>query len=76
MSAGFVVWALRAGGVVGSLVASIPAWRNVDPLPVLAPEEDRPKWTKKKNDDADGDDQATAHLWNSKSSGNNEDIES
>jgi hypothetical protein len=53
MSAGFVAWALRGGGLLATLAASVPAWRNVDPLPVLAPEDDKPHW---KSDD---DDQAT-----------------
>lgn len=28
-------WAVRLGGVAGSLLASVPTWRFVDPLPVL-----------------------------------------
>lgn len=35
LSVGVVTWALRAGGILSSLLASLPAWRFVDPLPVL-----------------------------------------
>jgi len=34
-SVGAVWWAARAAGLVASLLASSPAWRHVDPLPVL-----------------------------------------
>jgi hypothetical protein len=35
LSVGVVTWALRAGGIISSLLASLPAWRYVDPLPIL-----------------------------------------
>jgi hypothetical protein len=35
LSVGAVWWALRATGLVASLLASAPAWRHIDPLPVL-----------------------------------------
>jgi hypothetical protein len=44
MSAGFVTWALRGSGLLVALLGSTPAWRILDPLPVLAPEVDRPDW--------------------------------
>jgi hypothetical protein len=34
-SVGAVWWAARAAGLIASLLASSPAWRHVDPLPVL-----------------------------------------
>ena len=37
-----VSWAVRAGGIVGSLAITSPAWRMVDPLPVVGDEEDEP----------------------------------
>ena len=36
LSAGFVVWILRSGTLLASCLASLPAWRRVDPLPVLS----------------------------------------
>ena len=36
LSAGVVTWVLRAGGLLSGLMASLPAWRHVDPLPILA----------------------------------------
>jgi hypothetical protein len=36
MSVGYVVWLLRGGLLLGSLLSSLPAWQVIDPLPVLA----------------------------------------
>jgi VCBS repeat-containing protein len=35
MSVGYVLWLLRGGLLLSSLLSSLPAWRFVDPLPVL-----------------------------------------
>ncbi|MCA1971595.1 MAG: tandem-95 repeat protein [Caenispirillum sp.] len=39
-SVGAVWWALRVGGLMASLFASAPAWRQFDPLPILRNKED------------------------------------
>ncbi len=44
LTAGFATWAVSASGLMAALLVSVPAWRNLDPLPILAPEEDRPDW--------------------------------
>ena len=31
----YVAWMLRAGSLLGSLMSSMPAWRLIDPLPIL-----------------------------------------
>ena len=36
LSIGYVVWLTRGGLLIASLVSSIPVWRLVDPIPVLA----------------------------------------
>lgn len=50
VSVGFVTWALRATGLLSTLLASIPAWRSLDPLSVLKEEEEDKRkqggWTK------------------------------
>jgi len=33
---GYMIWLLRGGTLMGSVLSSLPAWRLVDPLPVLA----------------------------------------
>jgi hypothetical protein len=40
LTAGTVWWALRAGGLLTSLVVSMPAWRHADLLAVLPDDED------------------------------------
>jgi hypothetical protein len=35
LSVGYVIWLLRGGVLLSSLLASLPAWRFVDPLPIL-----------------------------------------
>jgi|CXWL01.1.fsa_nt_gi hypothetical protein len=35
LSAGYLVWVVRGGWLVASLMATMPAWRSFDPLPVL-----------------------------------------
>jgi hypothetical protein len=36
VSVGYVIWLLRGGVLATSLLSSLPAWRFVDPLPVLS----------------------------------------
>ena len=40
LTAGSVWWALRFAGLLGTLFASLPAWRQIDLLPILADKED------------------------------------
>ncbi len=35
LSVGYVIWLLRGGVLLASSIASLPAWRLIDPLPVL-----------------------------------------
>jgi hypothetical protein len=34
-SAGYVLWAIRGGSLLASVLCAVPAWRFVDPIPVL-----------------------------------------
>jgi hypothetical protein len=36
LSVGYVVWMLRGGMLLASLLSSMPAWQFLDPLPILA----------------------------------------
>jgi hypothetical protein len=42
-SVGVVWWASRVTGMIGSLLASMPAWRQLDPLPVVGRDDDKDK---------------------------------
>ena len=35
LSVGFIAWALRSGALLASFMATMPAWRHFDPLPVM-----------------------------------------
>ncbi len=41
LSASLLVWATRAGGLAAAMMASVPAWRSLDPLPILARDRSR-----------------------------------
>ena len=58
LSAGFVAWVLRGGSLLATAMSSIPIWRGLDPLPVLAMSaKDRKKERKaKEQDEQDEDD--------------------
>jgi hypothetical protein len=40
LSVGYVVWLLRGGMLLASLLSSVPAWQFLDPLPILARKKD------------------------------------
>ncbi|MEE9335902.1 MAG: Ig-like domain-containing protein [Granulosicoccaceae bacterium] len=35
LSVGYLIWLIRGGTLMGSVLSSMPAWRLVDPLPIL-----------------------------------------
>ena len=36
LSVGYIVWLVRGGVLLSSVLSSLPAWRFIDPLPILA----------------------------------------
>lgn len=36
ISIGYVIWLIRGGVLLSSLLASVPAWSSIDPLPILS----------------------------------------
>jgi len=36
VSVGYIVWMMRSGYVMASVLSTMPVWQNIDPLPVLA----------------------------------------
>lgn len=40
MSVGIVLWVARAGGLLAAMLTSMPAWRTLDPLVLLAPRDE------------------------------------
>jgi hypothetical protein len=53
LSVGAVWWTARAVGLVASLLSATPAWRHVDPLPVLGRNEDEQEEWDESADDKD-----------------------
>ena len=54
-SVGAVWWAARAAGLMASLLASSPAWRHVDPLPVLGRDDDEERLWEEEAEEEDAD---------------------
>jgi len=52
LSVGYLLWLIRGGTLMGSVLSSLPAWRLVDPLPVLG----------SLGEDLDGDDESLESL--------------
>ena len=61
LSAGLATWSISASGLMAALLVSVPVWRNIDPLPILAPEEDKPQWNS--DDEQDLEEAAMSGLW-------------
>jgi hypothetical protein len=55
LSVGVVWWASRVGGLIGSLLASMPAWRHLDPLPIASRDEDEEESDQLQEADPDAD---------------------
>ena len=36
VSIGYVIWLVRGGVLMGSMISALPAWQMIDPMPVLA----------------------------------------
>jgi hypothetical protein len=57
LTVGAVWWAMRISGLLASLVATLPAWRHLDPLLILPDDEKRDaRWGQ--SDDESGRDEA------------------
>ena len=67
LSVGVVWWASRVTGLIGSLLASMPAWRHLDPLPIVGKDEDRDKedWYEPEDSEADADELAISMVLDS-----------
>src|SRR5437763_1598181 len=50
----YILWTIRAGYLIASLVSTMPAWRLVDPLPILETFDDALK--RRRRGTADGTD--------------------
>ncbi len=51
MSVGYVIWLVRGGALIGSMLSAMPMWQMIDPLPVLT----RTAGKRQALDSADGD---------------------
>lgn len=67
MSVGVVWWASRVTGLIGSLLASMPAWRHLDPLPIVGKDEDKDEenWYEPEDSEADADELAISMVLDS-----------
>ena len=57
LSAGYVLWAVRGGSLLASMLATLPVWRWLDPLPILESREDEKRRRKRKRGADDKEDE-------------------
>jgi hypothetical protein len=57
LSAGYVLWAVRGGSLLASMLATLPVWRWIDPLPILENREDEKRRKRKRGANAKDDEQ-------------------
>ena len=72
LSVGVVWWASRISGLLGTLLASTPAWRHIDPLPVVSDrddEKDQEKWLEPDARDVHADELAVSLVLDGRSGG-------
>ena len=63
LTVGAVWWALRISGLLASLLATLPAWRHLDPLLILPDEDKRERaWALDEDDEAVRDEAAVSEL--------------
>jgi hypothetical protein len=64
LSVGVVWWASRISGLLGTLLTSTPAWRHIDPLPVVGRDENEEKeWYDQDDREADANELAIADVF-------------
>jgi hypothetical protein len=51
LAVGYVLWLIRGGYLLSSLLTSMPAWRLVDPLPILDYLDDESRADKRREDE-------------------------
>jgi hypothetical protein len=68
LTVGMVWWALRLGGLLASAMVSVPAWRQIDLLPILDDESER-DWDADGDGTRDSDDQAAEEVFATMTSG-------
>lgn len=62
LTVGAVWWALRVSGLLASLVATLPAWRHLDPLLILPDDEEREAGWGQTDDESGRDEAAVGEL--------------
>jgi len=63
LTAGAVTWAIQAGGLLTSLLVSMPVWREFDPLPVVTEDENKGGDDEEEDDDASGEEMVAARMF-------------
>ncbi|UCH47986.1 MAG: hypothetical protein JSU95_18445, partial [Betaproteobacteria bacterium] len=63
LTAGAVTWAIQAGGLLTSLLVSMPVWREFDPLPVVTEDENKDRDDEEQDDEASGEEAVAASVF-------------
>ncbi len=64
LTAGVITWAIQAGGLLTSLLVSMPVWREFDPLPVVTEDEKKDRDDEEEQeDDESGEEMVASRLF-------------
>ena len=70
VSAGLVAWATQYSALFLSVLATIPAWRNLDPVAILSNDEDDPEWDVSEEENEENAEESAADIWSEKTGAN------
>ena len=62
LTVGALSWAIRAGGLLTSLLVGMPIWREFDPLPVFAQDDEKKKTIESEEEHVSDEEEAAAYL--------------
>lgn len=64
ISVGYIVWAIRGGSLLASMLSAVPLWSLLDPLPVLEfTDKDTKRRKKRRQADVDPDEERVQSIF-------------
>jgi hypothetical protein len=72
ISVGLVTWAIQVGALFTSVIATVPAWKNLDPIAILGKDddEDETEWGVPEDESDDQAEESASDIWSSNTDNN------